>query len=249
MKLPSHTPAAGDPDQSLVDRLLPRQLIVTFHGLGEPERKVDEDEAPYWLAPDVLARTIELAARRSFEITFDDGNLSDHAIALPMLADAGLPATFFVLAGRLGQPGSLGGAEIRQMATAGMTIGSHGHDHVPWTRADDSQMRRELQDARAKIEDSLGVPVDTISAPFGDCDARVLRLIAEAGYRHLFTSSNTLCARSAWLQPRHTIQQGTDVERDIPRWLSWQTRITSGLRNELRGRRLGLSTSMAVPGR
>lgn len=249
MKLSSHAHAVGNPGRSLIDRLLPRGLTVTFHGLGEPGRAVDADEAQYWLAPDVLAQTIRLAGRYAFEITFDDGNLSDHRIALPMLADAGLSAAFFVLAGRLGQPGSLGGAEIREMAGAGMTIGSHGYDHVPWTRADDSQMRRELQDARSKIEDCLGMAVDTISAPFGDCDARVLRLIAEAGYRHLFTSSNTLCARLAWLQPRHTIQQGTDVERDIPRWLSWRTRITSGLRNELRGRRLGLSTSTAVPGR
>jgi peptidoglycan/xylan/chitin deacetylase (PgdA/CDA1 family) len=227
------------------DRLLPRRLIVTFHGLGSPLRSIDAGEAPYWVEPSVLAETIDLARRREIDITFDDGNDSDFTIAFPMLAEARMSSTFFVLAGRFDQKGALSRAQTVEMAEAGMAIGSHGHDHIDWTKASDDQMRRELHDARGRIEDCLGKAVDKVSIPFGAFDARVLRLISKAGYRQVYTSSHSLTPRSGWLMPRHTVQQATVVGRDIPAWTSWRSRIISGLRNELRGRKYGFSTSMA----
>jgi peptidoglycan/xylan/chitin deacetylase (PgdA/CDA1 family) len=166
-----------------------------------------------------------------------------------LLADAGLSGTFFVLAGRLDQPGSLSRAQIREMAAAGMTIGSHGHDHVRWTEADDPTMRRELRDARAKIEDCLGMAVTELSIPFGAFDRRVMRLVVEAGYRHVHTSAKAMASPASWFLPRYTIAQWTEVDREIPAWTSLPSRLRSGVRNELRARRFGFSTSTAGPGR
>ena len=157
----------------LLSRLWPGRLVVTFHGIGTPARTLDAGEAPYWVEAPVLAAAIDLAAKGRLEITFDDGNESDARIALPMLQRAGVTATFFVLAGRLDKPGSLSRTQLQELARAGMAIGSHGHDHVDWTRADDTDLRRELWDSRAAIEDCLGAPVDSVSVPFGAFDARV----------------------------------------------------------------------------
>jgi peptidoglycan/xylan/chitin deacetylase (PgdA/CDA1 family) len=241
-----------DPDvtghpSALADRLLPERLVVTFHGLGSPSRSIDAAEASYWVAPVVLAEAIALAARDRLEITFDDGNDSDALIALPMLVEARVPATFFVLAGRLDQPGSLSGPQLRALMAAGMAIGNHGHDHVNWIQADDRTMRRELHDARARIQDVLGASVDTVSVPFGAFDRRVLALVADAGYRRVHTSSGTLAGITGWLVPRHTIHARTRLARDVSGWTSWKARLVSGLRNELRGRKYGFSTSTAGP--
>jgi peptidoglycan/xylan/chitin deacetylase (PgdA/CDA1 family) len=233
----------------LMSRLWPERLVVTFHGIGTPARTLDPGESPYWVAAPVLASAIELAAKGRLEITFDDGNASDALIALPMLQRAGVTATFFVLAGRLDTPGSLSRAQVRELVNAGMPIGSHGHDHVAWTRADDAALRHELHDARAVIEDCLGAPVDSVSVPFGAFDERVLRLVAQAGYRHVHTSSGTLAPRQGWLVPRHTIRQDTRLDRAVEAWTSWRARLVSALRNELRGRKYGFSTSTAGPGR
>lgn len=72
----------------------------------------------------------------SLPITCNDGNLSDATIALPALAARGLKASFFVRVGRIGQPGYLDAAALREQLSAGMTIGSHGWHHVDWRRAD-----------------------------------------------------------------------------------------------------------------
>ena len=68
--------------------------------------------------------------RRPIEITFDDGNASDVEVALPALRERGLAATFFVCAGRIGEPGYLDADQLRELADAGMSVGSHGWDHV-----------------------------------------------------------------------------------------------------------------------
>jgi peptidoglycan/xylan/chitin deacetylase (PgdA/CDA1 family) len=233
----------------LLSRLWPGRLVVTFHGIGTPARTLDAGEAPYWVEAPVLAAAIDLAANGRLEITFDDGNDSDARIALPMLQRAGVTATFFVLAGRLDKPGSLSRTQLQELARAGMAIGSHGHDHVNWTRADDTVLRRELWDSRAAIEDCLGAPVDSVSVPFGAFDARVLRLVAQAGYRHVHTSSGTLAPRQGWLVPRHTIRQDTHLAQAVEAWTSWRARLVSALRNELRGHKYRFSTSTAGPGR
>ncbi|HEX2526160.1 MAG TPA: polysaccharide deacetylase family protein [Geminicoccus sp.] len=243
MQMPKHV----DRVSSWGDRLLPRRLIVTFHGLGVPDMPIPAEEAPYWVPAQALAETIALAAHADIHITFDDGYASDHDIAMPMLLQAGITGSFFVLAGRLDRPGSLARREVVELAAAGMTIGSHGFDHVNWTQTSDRQMQRELHDARTAIQDCLGAEVDTVSVPFGAFDARVLRLIREAGYRRVYTSSGTLACREGWLMPRHTVKQSTVVARDIPRWRSMRASMESGLRNLLRGRKYGFSTSTAGP--
>jgi hypothetical protein len=74
-------------------------------------------------------------------------------------------------------------------------------------------------------------------------------LIAKAGYRHVHTSAKAMANPSSWFLPRYTIAQWTNVDRDIPAWTSLPSRLRSGIRNELRARRFGFSTSTAGPGR
>ncbi len=88
-----------------------RAIGLNFHGVGTPARKMETGEAPYWLSKaqfiDTLDRIAAAPNPGAYVITFDDGNISDHEIALPALVDHGLQATFFVLTGRIGMAGSL----------------------------------------------------------------------------------------------------------------------------------------------
>ena len=233
-----------------VGRVLPSRLVLTFHGIGTPGRTIDSGEARYWVDPSVLAESVASAKTDpATSITFDDGNTSDYRIAYPMLQAAGLKATFFVLAGRLDQPGSLARHEIVEMAAGGMAIGSHGHDHVDWTKCSDAVMRRELHDARASIEDCLGARVDEVSIPFGAFDARVLRLILEAGYRAVHTSLEGRAAQTTWLVPRNSVRSDWVLDRELARLRSWRTWIGSTLRQPLWNWRYRVNTWRAVPSR
>lgn len=226
----------AEPDRRpLLRRFLPDRIVLTFHGLGTPGRPVDATERPYWLSRSAFEAAIARStAIPGTEITFDDGNLSDVEIALPVLAEARMSATFFVLAGRLGEAGSLRGPDLATLAKHGMTIGSHGEDHVDWTRASDVIMRRELHDARARIEDSAGTAVRTLSCPFGRFDARVLALAAEAGYASVHTSSGGLAGTEDWLVPRNTLREGVTADQVTRRLRGWPARLDSALRNPLR---------------
>jgi peptidoglycan/xylan/chitin deacetylase (PgdA/CDA1 family) len=228
-------------------RWLPARKILTFHGLGPPGGHVDAAERPFWIGEAAFAAAIGRAtADRTVEITFDDGNLSDLSIALPRLLEAGLTARFFVLAGRIGRPGYLAATDLAALHRAGMTIGSHGADHVDWRRASDAGLRRELHDARRAIEDALGAAVTEASIPFGAFDARVLGALAAAGYRRVYSSSGGLAGTGAWLVPRNTVQVDRPVEAVLDRLASWRARATSAFRNPLRAWKHGLPP-WAVP--
>ena len=237
-------------EASWFDRLLPSRLVLTFHGLDTPRRTIDVSEEPYWVGSSFLAAAIAAARKNpAIDITFDDGNASDYRVAFPMLAEAGLRGTFFVLAGRFDEAGSLTRREVAEMAGAGMGIGSHGHDHVDWTKASDTVMRRELHDARAAIEDCLGARVDSLSIPFGAVDARVMRLILEAGYRTVHTSLGGLAGRSAWFVPRNSVRKDSVMAEELARLAAPSVWLGSALREPVRCWRYGINTLTAVPSR
>ncbi|WP_424812485.1 polysaccharide deacetylase family protein [Roseococcus sp. YIM B11640] len=214
----------------MLSEILPRRQILIFHGVGPlPARPVEAGEARYWSAEDTLRRAVALAAADpDIEITFDDGNLSDLRVAAPLLAERGLTARFFVLAGRIGWKEFLSAADIRELDRMGMTIGSHGMDHAHWPALDDAALNRELAGSKAILEGILGKPVQEAAVPFGDFDGRTLRASMAAGYRRIYTSSGGLASRGMRIVPR------TSVAGDDFTVLGAKHRLVSGLRNQAR---------------
>ena len=192
------------------------RLILNFHGIGEPRPEIPADERPYWcpaaLFPELLDAALAAAREGgcALEITFDDGNLSDLEAAVPALAARALGATFFVCAGRIGEPHYLGAEDLRAMAGAGMEIGSHGWGHIDLRRADDATLARETTEARARIADALGAPVERFAIPFGSYDRRVLRSLR--GFRAVYSSDNRRARAGSWLSPRCSYERGWSAE-------------------------------------
>lgn len=215
--------------------MLPSRFYLTCHGLGTPPAGLADESCRYWLSVDLFERVLEVAAAlerdRSVDIrfTFDDGNASDLALALPLLRKRGRKAKFFVCAGRIGKAGYLDAADLREVAAAGMTIGCHGHAHVNWRLADDTALHHELVEGRRLIETVAGRPVDVASAPFGGVDRRVVRAAAAAGYRCLFASSGGFATSDSGLIPRNTLKSCFEPEIDLPRMVGWSRRAWAGL--------------------
>ncbi|MFN3938083.1 MAG: polysaccharide deacetylase family protein [Gemmobacter sp.] len=186
---------------------------ILFHGIGTPARALEPGEAPYWVAVDAFEDLLDRIAahplRDRIRISFDDGNLSDHDIALPRLLARGLTADFFVLAGRIGQPGSLDAGQIRALAAAGMGVGSHGIAHRAWAGMGADLLREELEGSRDRIGTILGTPVRAAGIPFGAWDARVLRALVTAGYDSAWSSDRGRFDPQALLRPRRSVR-GTD---------------------------------------
>jgi peptidoglycan/xylan/chitin deacetylase (PgdA/CDA1 family) len=190
-----------------VDDVISRVHNLTFHGVGDPGRTLEPGEAAVWIGTDALLTSLDAVRdRQDVRITFDDGNRSDVDIALPPLLERGLTATFFVLAGRLGDPDYLDDDDIRRLVQSGMSVGSHGMDHVNWRTLDSTALRRELVDARVILERITGREVTEASVPFGSYDRRVLSAARSIGcFRRVYTSDGGEASRGSWLQARNTV--------------------------------------------
>jgi peptidoglycan/xylan/chitin deacetylase (PgdA/CDA1 family) len=195
-----------------------KQIFLNFHGIGAPPPGTDVEERRYWwdeglffLALDNIAAAIP-ASDLAVRITFDDGNMSDAKIALPALVGRGLTASFFVCAGRIGRPNYLDAAAIRDLLSAGMTIGSHGMGHLDWRKLHDAALDTEISDARQVLGDICGREIDEVSIPFGSYDRRVLARVRLEDYRNAYTSDGGTVQGDRWLKPRNTLDR------------SWQTR-------------------------
>lgn len=186
---------------------------ICFHGIGSPQRDLEEGEADYWISEDFFhALMDEVATWPDVDLSFDDSNASDVRFGLPALQGRGLAATFFILAGRLNSSGSLDPAQVRLLAESGMRIGSHGMDHVPWRGLSDTAAIRELVEARAMLADVVGAPVDDAALPLGRYDRLLLSRLRQLGYRSVHTSDRRRADPTAWMKPRFSVRRTDTVQ-------------------------------------
>jgi peptidoglycan/xylan/chitin deacetylase (PgdA/CDA1 family) len=182
---------------------------ICFHGIGTPGRELEPGEDAYWVTEAAFAAALDLVADRpEVRLSFDDGNASDVAVGLPALVERGLTGTFFLLAGRIGAPGSVAPDGVRALAEAGMTIGSHGLAHRPWVDLSGPERDAELRQAREHLSALAGVPVDSAACPLGRYDRRVLADLEALGYRAVYTSDRRRSRAGAWLQHRYSVRSG-----------------------------------------
>ena len=157
----------------------------------------------------VAAETALDGDRRGLHVTFDDAFRSV-ANALPILERLNVPATVFACAayadeGRpldvpelaaeaLAHPEELATMDwdgLRSLVERGVEIGSHtvSHPHLP--RLSEAEIREELADSRARLEDGLGRPCNILAYPYGEHDDRVRVAARKAGYAAAFALANT----------------------------------------------------------
>jgi peptidoglycan/xylan/chitin deacetylase (PgdA/CDA1 family) len=151
--------------------------------------------------------------RNPAAITFDDGNASDHAVALAALARRRLPASFFVTPAWVGEPGFMGWPEVRELVAAGMTVGAHGLEHVPLSSLSREKLREQLTEARRVLQARLGQPPAWLALPGGFGGRREVEVAREAGFRHVLGSVPRLARPDATADPipRFAVRRGESL--------------------------------------
>jgi peptidoglycan/xylan/chitin deacetylase (PgdA/CDA1 family) len=123
------------------------------------------------LANDLQARV--KPAPQTFVITIDDGWDDGYTYALPVLAQRGFVATYFVIAGRIDRPGFLTSAHLQALVAAGDEIGDHTMDHVRLPRQGAAKLTYEIDAAAARIAQVTGYWPESLAYPDGVMDSRV----------------------------------------------------------------------------
>src|SRR5262245_18693625 len=183
-----------------------------MHGIGARPRGLDPAEAAVWVSVEQFEQVLDaVSGRPDVRLTFDDANVSDVDIALPLLVRRGLTAEFFILAGVLGQPGRLGRSGVRELCRAGMRIGSHGWAHRDWRRLAGGEVAEELTDAPRVLGELSGGEVAAVSMPFCSYDRHVLRRLRQAGAARVYTSDGGRARPGSWLQARNSLHSDLDT--------------------------------------
>jgi peptidoglycan/xylan/chitin deacetylase (PgdA/CDA1 family) len=78
--------------------------------------------------------------------------------------------------------------QVREAHVLGMEVGAHSCSHVPLHELPYQQLRYEVADCKAKLEDLLSAPVVSFCYPFGKFNKQVMEMVAEAGYRWAVTT-------------------------------------------------------------
>ena len=125
---------------------------------------------------------------RTLMLTFDDGTEDHYHTVYPILKRLGLKGVFFVVTGRVGQPGYVTWPQLREMSDAGMDIESHSHTHPFLTEFNAEETLQELLISKKLIEDRLGKPADSFGVPGGFFNQATLAIADQVGYRYVCTS-------------------------------------------------------------
>lgn len=246
----------------------PSKCVVMLHGIHEP---LSKEEAAISIAPRRFRRLMRwfrlagyntlttmdwlvgvIPARRVL-LTFDDAYDSLYQELLPLVVTHRYtPVVFLVVefiggtniwdrAKGFGVRKLLTVEQIREMQKQGVEFGSHSLTHSLLTNASDHQLRCEVGDSKHRLEDLLGVEVNSFAYPFGAVDERVRDAVAQTGYRLAFTTEpGTNFQMDPLLQRRAEVNNSTSIADFLFKLhYGHGVRVTLGaFRKRISGRRL-----------
>ncbi|HEX9970026.1 MAG TPA: polysaccharide deacetylase family protein [Acidimicrobiales bacterium] len=203
-------------------------LALVYHGVARVPMR--DDPHGLFTSPDLLRRHIDRLRRWGYDLvtfgelaeraasgraggaaalTFDDGFADNLHELVPVLDQHDVPATVFVVAGRLGEahPDHRGArfldADELRTLSGRVEIGSHGATHVDLTALAPDALEEELVASRRALEGIVEQAVDLLAYPFGRVDARVAAAAREAGYR----AAGGTSGRGSWEDPMQLPRQ------------------------------------------
>jgi len=122
-------------------------------------------------------------------ISVDDGYVDDVRTILPDLQRWHMVATFFVITGRMTEPGFLSADQIRELDRAGMDVGDHTAHHLDLPALTPTELRSETAGSKQVLEGVLGHPVYYFAYPFGAFNTAVLKAVHVAGFSLAYTTA------------------------------------------------------------
>ncbi len=238
-------------------RLRDVPMILMYHGVAE----VAEDPNLLCVSPSRFAEQMSWLERRGLRgvgigtlvdamragrqrglvgITFDDGYLSVLEEALPQLQQRGFGATAYIISERLGGTNEwdegpswplMTVGQVRELAAAGIEIGSHAATHMRLGGVSPEQLTAEVSESRASLAALLGTGIHGFAYPYGSMDAAARRAVRDAGYEYACAVEASTAEIGLMALPRMYVGQQDDAVRMTAKRLLYRGRIA------LRGRR------------
>jgi peptidoglycan/xylan/chitin deacetylase (PgdA/CDA1 family) len=243
-------------------------MIFMYHGVAD----ADEDPNQLCVSPARFAEQMAWLARRGLRgvgiaelvdamragrqrglvgLTFDDGYTNVLETALPVLRRHGFGATSYIISDRLGGTNEwdegpvwqlMTADQVRELAAAGIEIGSHAATHLRLAGASPSQLAAEVSDSRISLGALLGTEIRGFAYPYGSMDAAARRAVRDAGYEYACAVEATTAEIGLMALPRLYVGEQDDARRMAVKKLLYRGRIA------LRSRSGGQTPETPPPG-
>jgi peptidoglycan/xylan/chitin deacetylase (PgdA/CDA1 family) len=155
-------------------------------------------------------------------LTFDDGYTSMLDTVVPELKRYGFGATAFIISDLMGRTNEwdagpvwplLDTAGVRELASAGIEIGSHSSTHPHLAGLPARRQAAEVTASRQQLEDLLSAPVPGFAYPYGSMDEAARHAVGEAGYQYACAVETPLAHLGPLALPRMYIGQRDTAAR------------------------------------
>jgi peptidoglycan/xylan/chitin deacetylase (PgdA/CDA1 family) len=221
-----------------------RLPVLMYHGLHADARAPGFDPV-YSVRPRDFAQHLDWLCARGYHtvrldqldqplpdnsivISFDDGDASNRAVALPLLRARRMVAEFCITSDFIGQHGMVSANDVRALARAGMGVQSHGCTHRLLEDLDEPTLQSELVISKHRLEALCEREVCAIALPGGRGGVRERDAALRAGYRLVLTSVPGVNRGALTRDCRERIA----VTRDMPmedfvamvQWRGWRPR-------------------------
>jgi peptidoglycan/xylan/chitin deacetylase (PgdA/CDA1 family) len=201
--VPALIPPPGAPARSVQVPVLTYHRVVSLPAVGQLDLIVDPANFAAELAALHAAGYHTITQAQLFNalykraalppkpilISVDDGYVDDVRTILPDLKRYHMVATFFVITGRMTEPGFLTAEEIRELDRAGMDVGDHTAHHVDLPLLSAPELASETAGSRQVLQRVLGHPVYFFAYPFGAYNDNVIAAVKAAGFTMAYTTA------------------------------------------------------------
>jgi peptidoglycan/xylan/chitin deacetylase (PgdA/CDA1 family) len=155
-------------------------------------------------------RAVPLPAK-PIVLSFDDGYLSDYAVALRTLRRHRWPGVLNLVVRNVAR-GDIEPWQVRRLIAAGWEIDAHTVSHVDLTTVGPARLRYEVEGSRLQLRRIFHEPVRFFSYPLGHYDARVVAAVKAAGFEGATTETAGLArADQPFTLARIRIEPGDGV--------------------------------------
>jgi len=234
--VPALIPPPGAPARSVRVPVLTYHRVVPVSAAGQLDLKVDPANFAAELAALHGAGYHPISQAQLFNalyhgaslppkpimLSFDDGYIDDVRTILPDLERYHWIGTFFVITGRMNEPGFLDADQMRQLDRAGMDVEDHTAHHVDLRLLTPAELAVETAGSRRVLQRTLGHFVYSFAYPFGAFDGTVVAAVRAAGFTMAFTTAGGA-------------RESTTAPLTMPRVHVGRAQTPSGLLAELGG--------------
>ncbi len=190
-----------------------RVPVLMYHYLSIPPDDADVYRRDLSVSPELFARQLDAIQaagyttislydlqanlwegaplpEKSVVITFDDAYRDNYTNAFPLLQERGMIATIFVVTDFMDEerPAYLTWDMAREMLAAGISIESHGRNHISLKNQSPDYLVWQALGSLETIQYELGVRPRFVSYPAGEFDDQTVAIFESANYWAGFTT-------------------------------------------------------------